>query len=71
MPLLPLEFRLGDALAIRAQGLLDSGATVNVLPITLGLRLGAVWENQKTAAALTGNLATRATHPLPRCRFDS
>lgn len=58
MPLLPLELRVGEGLAVRAQGLLDSGATVNVLPLDLGLRLGAVWEAQKTVVTLTGNLAT-------------
>jgi hypothetical protein len=57
MPMLPLELRLGDGLPVRAQGLLDSGATVNVLPFSLGLRLGAVWENQKTAVTLA----------FPRC----
>jgi hypothetical protein len=64
MPLLPLELWLGDGLPVRAQGLLDSGATVNVLPFSLGLRLGAVWENQKTAVTLTGNLATQEARAL-------
>ena len=52
VPMLPLDLRLGDGLPVCAQGLLDSGATVNVLPFSLGLRLGAVWENQKTAVTL-------------------
>ena len=57
MPLLPLELALRGATPLRTQGLLDTGATVNVLPFGLGLRLGAVWENQKTPVTLTGNLA--------------
>jgi hypothetical protein len=40
-----------------AIGLLDTGADVNVLPYTLGLALGAVWEAQDTIVQLSGNLA--------------
>jgi len=57
MPLLPLELSLVGGQPVRAQGLLDTGATVNVLPFSLGVRLGAVWEEQKTMVKLTGNLA--------------
>lgn len=38
-------------------GLLDTGATVNVLPYPVGVELGAVWEHQTTVLRLTGNLA--------------
>ena len=64
MPWLPLEFELGEGRTTRAQGLLDSGATVNVMPFSLGLRVGAVWENQKTTVTLTGNLAAHAARAL-------
>jgi hypothetical protein len=37
-------------------GLLDTGADVNVLPFETGLALGAVWEEQKSLARLSGNL---------------
>ena len=57
MPLLPMELRLAEGQPVRVQSLLDSGATVNVLPFTLGQRVGFVWENQKTVVSLTGNLA--------------
>jgi hypothetical protein len=40
-----------------ASGLLDTGATVNVLPYPLGAELGADWEEQTIAVQLTGNLA--------------
>ncbi len=38
-------------------GLLDTGATVNVLPYDTGIQLGAVWTQQITPVQLTGNLA--------------
>ena len=38
-------------------GLLDTGASVNVLPYRSGIELGAVWEQQTTILQLTGNLA--------------
>jgi hypothetical protein len=38
-------------------GLLDTGATVNVLPCDTGRQLGAVWDQQTTPVHLTGNLA--------------
>lgn len=40
-----------------AIGLLDTGADVNVLPYSLGIALGAVWETQDTIVGLSGNLA--------------
>lgn len=39
----------------------DSGATVNVLPFSIGLELGLVWEEQPKIGALVGNLANYAT----------
>lgn len=38
-------------------GLLDTGATVNVLPYQVGLDLGSVWEQTSVSVQLTGNLA--------------
>ena len=58
MPFLPLELRFKGGEPVPARGLLDSGATVNVLPFGLGLRLGAVWEAQTTLVKLAGNLST-------------
>ena len=37
--------------------MLDTGATVSVLPYGVGEQLGAVWEQQTTAITLSGNLA--------------
>lgn len=55
-PLIPvtLEYR---GRTLTAQGLLDTGADVNVLPYSLGVGLGAVWEEQRTQLQLSGNLA--------------
>ena len=44
-------------LSIATVALLDTGATVNVLPYSLGLELGYSWERQTTSLSLTGNLA--------------
>ena len=43
--------------SIEVSGLLDTGASVNVLPYDVGVRLGAVWEEQTTSVLLAGNLA--------------
>ena len=39
-------------------GLLDTGASVNVLPYSVGRDLGAIWEEQNFSVQLAGNLAT-------------
>lgn len=55
-PCLPLTLSYQD-LPANALGLLDTGAMVNVLPYSVGVDLGAIWENQTTELQLTGNLA--------------
>jgi hypothetical protein len=37
--------------------LLDTGASVNVLPHEIGLQLSTVWEEQTVPIQLSGNLA--------------
>lgn len=57
--------------SINILGLLDSGASVNVLPYHIGLTLGAIWEEQTLQIPLAGNLGrtearvliVEATHP--------
>jgi hypothetical protein len=56
MPYLPLTLRSGDN-SVVVTALLDTGASVNVLPYEIGLQLGAVWENQTVSIPLSGNLA--------------
>jgi len=57
--MLPLTLALSDTDSnfISLNGLLDSGATVNVLPYSVGVRLGAVWDQQGAMVQLSGNLA--------------
>lgn len=43
--------------SVPVSGLLDTGASVNVLPYLVGVELGCEWERQTTALSLTGNLA--------------
>ncbi|AFY58352.1 hypothetical protein Riv7116_5991 [Rivularia sp. PCC 7116] len=57
LPQMPLNLiYLGSELEVLA--LLDTGASVNVLPYNVGLQLGAVWEEQTTSVTLAGNLAS-------------
>jgi hypothetical protein len=53
---LPLSLILGDQ-NIAASGLVDTGATVNVLPFETGTELGASWNTPSPSIQLTGNLA--------------
>jgi hypothetical protein len=56
LPYLPLTLSYQDR-SLSVSGLLDTGATVNVLPYDIGRQLGAVWDQQATPVHLTGNLA--------------
>lgn len=55
-PLLPVTLQNGTR-TIDHNGLLDTGATVSVLPYEAGLELGLTWTEHKTPVELTGNLA--------------
>lgn len=56
---LPIGLRLGPCSG-NFTALLDTGASVNVLPFDAGLQLGANWEQQPTTVQLSGNLARAA-----------
>lgn len=56
MPYLPLTLNL-DGQSLNTEGLLDTGASVNVLPYELGIQLGLLWENETLSVVLAGNLA--------------
>ncbi|MEH2299425.1 retroviral-like aspartic protease [Nostoc sp.] len=56
MPYLPLRLTY-RTLSVQVMALLDTGASVNVLPYEVGLQLGAVWEEQTVPVQLSGNLA--------------
>ena len=49
---------LGAVRTVDTFALLDTGATINVLPHDVGLQLGLVWEQQTTTVRLSGNLAS-------------
>jgi hypothetical protein len=56
LPYLPLTLANGQT-TVTLSGLLDTGATVNVLPYPIGIQLGFIWAQQMTPIQLTGNLA--------------
>jgi hypothetical protein len=56
MPYLPLKLSLTGQ-SLNTEGLLDTGASVNVLPYELGLQLGLIWEDETLSVLLAGNLA--------------
>ncbi|PDW00664.1 hypothetical protein CJ255_20305 [Candidatus Viridilinea mediisalina] len=56
MPYVPLLLAHGQR-TMALTGLLDSGATVNVLPYHVGIQLGLDWVEHTTPVQLTGNLA--------------
>ncbi|MGM3306164.1 retroviral-like aspartic protease [Anabaena sp. WFMT] len=56
LPKLPLTLTYRNS-SVDVSGLLDTGASVNVLPYNVGIQLGAIWEEQTTSVILAGNLA--------------
>jgi hypothetical protein len=62
-PLLPLTLTLGTN-GLLAEGLLDSGCDVNVLPLGIGSALGAQWDPRRTTLRLAGAFAGTAAIPL-------
>jgi len=63
MPYLPLILTLGSR-SVEVMALLDTGASVNVLPYETGIQLGAVWENQTVSIPLSGNLSRSESRGL-------
>ncbi|MEH2022819.1 retroviral-like aspartic protease [Nostoc sp.] len=56
MPYLPLMLTYRNR-SLEVMALLDTGASVNVLPYEIGLQLGVIWEEQTVPVQLSGNLA--------------
>jgi hypothetical protein len=56
LPQLPLTLNYRGRSA-NVMGLLDTGAAINVLPYSVGVNLGAVWEQQRIEVSLSGNLS--------------
>ncbi len=57
LPQLPILLTYRGA-SVEVSALLDTGASVNVLPHSLGVQLGGVWDEQTTSVTLAGNLAS-------------
>ena len=55
-PYLPFSL-VHQQVSVTSSALLDTGASVNVLPYSTGIELGYEWERQTTSLSLTGNLA--------------
>ena len=54
-PMLPIT--LIGSQSVSTTGLLDSGAAINVLPYSLGVQIGFIWDQQTRFIELSGNLA--------------
>ena len=57
LPQLPLILMYRNS-SVEVLALLDTGASVNVLPYSIGVQLGAIWQEQTTSVILAGNLAS-------------
>jgi hypothetical protein len=57
LPQLPLSLTYRNS-SVEVSALLDTGASVNVLPYSIGVQIGAIWEEQTTSVILAGNLAS-------------
>jgi hypothetical protein len=63
LPRLSLSLRRENRI-VESVGLVDSGATVNVLPYELGIQLDGVWEDRKAIIQLAGNLGNQPAMPF-------
>lgn len=62
-PLLPVSLK-GPGTAVESLALVDSGADVNVLPWSLGLRLGFPWNPNKATLRVLGAADRAAAMPV-------
>lgn len=63
LPRLPLVLR-ANSQGVEVVGLVDSGATINVLPWDVGTPLGALWDDRKANIRLAGTLGSLNAMPL-------
>ena len=63
LPYLPITLSNGSN-SVEVMALLDTGASVNVLPYEIGIQLGAIWEEQTVPIQLSGNLASSEARGL-------
>jgi hypothetical protein len=60
MPIIPLRLEHGVS-EINTEALIDSGASVNVMPYQIGLDLGLDWNTCPVGTSLAGNLSAIET----------
>ena len=71
MPLLDMMLSHGDH-ALQVSALVDSGASLNLLPYDIGLHLGFRWEDQRLPIPTGGLLrGAEAYAVLVHCHIDS
>jgi hypothetical protein len=63
LPRIPFVLRK-EGRFVDTVGLVDSGATVSVLPYELGVRLGATWDDDQAVIRLAGSLGDQPAIPL-------
>lgn len=63
LPRIPLILRR-DEKTVEALGLVDSDATVNVMPYELGREFGATWDDNRAIVQLAGNLGNQPATPF-------
>ena len=63
LPLITVILKRGNRL-VESSALLDTGSTVNLLPYSLGVELGAVCEDQISLPNMSGNVANYETRGL-------
>jgi hypothetical protein len=65
LPYLPLQLSV-NGVGLSVTALVDSGATLNVLPYDVGEQLGFSWNKQTTHLQLAGNLARSEARAVAR-----
>jgi hypothetical protein len=63
LPRIPLTLAYNNQ-QLDVIGLVDSGATVSVLPQEVGVQLGAQWDDRKASLRLAGTLGKSTAMPL-------
>ena len=68
LPRLPLLLRR-ETQSVEVVGLVDSGATVNVLLYKVGLDLGGIWDDRRAIIQLAGNLGSQSAMPFSEIAY--
>ena len=63
LPSLPISIHREERV-VETVGLVDSGATVSVLPYEFGFQLGGIWDDRRAVIQLAGNLSNQPAMPF-------